>query len=316
MSVVVPVHDGAGYLADTLQAVADQTEPPAEVIVVDDGSRDDSAAIARRVLPSAQIVQRAVPGGVSDARNAGLALASQPYVCFLDQDDIWHPQHLARQLAAFARHPDAGAVVCPYFHWYPGPNGYPEPAGLWPMPTPDREDPAFSGWTYHQFLLDCWALTSATMIRRRALDAVGAFDAARPYGEDWELWLRLSRGWPFVMLLGAPVLYRQHQAQGSRRARDVDHRSELLLNAAAEHGLASRDGRAVPPALFKRTVARYEMEFGLHHLRHGDAVIARRALWQAWQRDRPRWRYLALAAAASAGWRPRDAVLQSRAGVT
>jgi glycosyltransferase involved in cell wall biosynthesis len=313
VSVVVPVRDGAPLLPQTLAAVAAQVPPPAEVIVVDDGSRDGSAAVAQRVLPTVRVLRREASGGVSDARNAGLALSTQPFVCFLDHDDLWPAGHLARQLAAFARHPEAGAVVCPYHHWHPsiGTSAgiYPEPAAVWArFAGPEHEDADFTGWVYHQFLLDCWALMSATMIRREAIEQVGAFDAARSRGEDWELWLRLSRRWPFVKLHAPPVLYRQHPGQATRRAGPADERSELLIASAREHGLASRDGRAVPRAVFERRLARYRMEFGVLQLMAGNAALGRRVLWEAWRRDPLQPRYLALAAAAAVGWRPRHTV--------
>jgi len=304
VSVVVPVHDGAAHVAQTLTAVLAQTHADVELIVVDDGSSDDTLAEVKRAAPTTRVLRRDRAGGVSVARNEGLAAAGGRFVCFLDQDDIWHPSHLARQVAAFARAPELGAVVVPYQHWYPDTHGEPAPGRLWPEQADDGFAPDFTGWVYHQFLIDCWALTSATMLRREALDDVGAFDPNRPYGEDWELWLRLSRRWRFGRLGGPPVLYRQHPSQGSRRARDVDHRTELLTSNAHEHGLASRDGRAVPARLFRQNLARYRKEFGLQHLLHGDAVIGRGALWQAWRNDPLRLRVLAMAVAASAGWRP------------
>ena len=317
VSVIVPVHNGARYLGQTLAAVIAQTHPSIELVVVDDGSTDLSLQVAADVAPAAIVVKLAQAGGVSAARNRGLSASTAPFVCFLDQDDIWHPQHVARQLVAFARMPQAGAVVVPYHHWYPlADSSYASPVSIWPSVADERFDDAFTGWVYHQFLLDCWALTSATMVRRTALEAVGAFDPDRPYGEDWELWLRLSQRWQFAKLGQPPVLYRQHPDQGSRKARPIDHRSDLLLQSARAHGLASRDGRAVPAARFRRTLARYRMEFGLHQLTHGEPALGRQALWQAWQRDPLRLRYLALAAAATVGWRPRDAGRRTKSKLT
>ena len=307
VSVIVPVHNGALHLEQTLAAVLAQTHPQVEIVVVDDGSTDRSLEVVAQVAPGAVVAHNAQASGVSRARNQGFAMAHAPFVCFLDQDDIWHPRHLARQLAAFERMPEAGAVVVPYHHWSPVPGANAVPETLWPAEADDRFDPAFSGWVYHQFMLDCWALTSATMIRREALDEVGAFDPDRPYGEDWELWLRLSRRWQFARLGDPAVLYRQHPTQGSRQARETDHRTELLLAHAEAFGLASADGRAITRPDFEAMIASYQVRFGLHHLRHGSVALGRRTLWSAWRRDPVQLRHLALAAAATAGWRPRAA---------
>jgi glycosyltransferase involved in cell wall biosynthesis len=312
VSVVVPVYNGALHLLETLRSVAAQTHEAIEIIVVDDASPDDSAELARASGLASQVLRQA-NAGVSAARNTGLAAARGEFVCFLDQDDHWYPDHLQGQLAAFARHPDAGVVVSPYQHWYPRAGRHEPPDALRPPPPAQAELPDYSGWVYHQFMLDCWALTSATMIRRSVLLAYGGFDARLPFSEDWELWLRLSRQVPFVHLAGPPVLYRQHGTQGSRFVRPVDHRSELLLQHERRYGLASRDGRALARRSFQHRLARYQMEFGRHHLEHGERSRGVRALWAAWQRHPGAWRYLAMAAAGALGWRPHDALTRAPA---
>lgn len=310
ISVVVPVHGGQAWLAQTLQAVAAQSLPVHELIVVDDGSPDDSAKVAQTTAAACRLPLRLLHQpcqGVAAARNAGWALATGDAVCFLDQDDVWHPLHLQRQAQVLQDHPEIDVVVSPYLHWFPGPEGHREPALLWPALAPPQLDEAFTGWVYHQFMRDCWALTSATMLRRQLLQGSGGFDASLPFSEDWELWLRLSRQHRFALLNGPPVLYRQHLVQGSRRVRDTDYRCQLLLAQAARHGLASPDGRAVPEPEFKRLIAGYQQAFALHHLQYGSRALARRTLWQAWRRQPASPRALALALAATLGWRPAPA---------
>jgi hypothetical protein len=316
VSVVVPVHGGARHLAQTLRAVAAQTHRVHEVLLVDDASPDDSVAIARNEAQASAMPLRVLAqarGGVSRARNTGWAAAKGEFVVFLDQDDVWHPEHLARQLQVFAQDPGIGVVVSPYLHWYPGPQGqHRTPEDLWPPARPSVPDPDFSGWVYHQFLRDCWALTSATLLRRELLASSGGFDVALPFSEDWDLWLRLARSQRFVLIDWPPVLYRQHAVQGSRVVREIDYRCRLLLDTAERHGLASADGRAVPPAEFNALIARYQIEFGYHHLQHGDRALALRTLWQAWRRRPGQLRPLLLATAGSLGWRPRRQTLGRR----
>jgi hypothetical protein len=165
-------------------------------------------------------------------------------------------------------------------------------------------DPDFTGTVYHQFLMDCWALTSGTLVRRDALRACGGFDETLPYSEDWELWLRLSRVHQFALLRWPPVLYRQHPVQGSRVARTRDYRTELLLRHAEAYGLRSADGRAIPAQAFKSQVAAYRFEFGYHHLAHGSRWLGLRAVLEAWWLNPRRVKALAVAAAAAVGWRP------------
>jgi glycosyltransferase involved in cell wall biosynthesis len=305
-SVVIPSYNGARHVGMTIASVLAQSHAVAEIIVVDDGSSDGSLEeVARAVhgaTPRIQVIE-SKRLGVAAVRNVGLGSARSEWVCFLDQDDLWHPRHLQTQFAALDRHPEAGVLVSPFRHWYPTSDA--EQPSWAPATEPDGScDVAFTGWVYHQFLLDCWALTSATSIRREVLQTHGTFDPLRPYSEDWELWLRLSRNVQFLKVTSPTVLYRQHAVQGSRVARPVDHRSDLLESTARQHGLTSADGRHIGSALFSARLARYRMEFGYQHLQYGDVGLGIRSLLKAWRRDPARMRYLAMAAAAMAGWRP------------
>lgn len=304
VSVVVPTFNGSRFLADTLRAVAGQTLSGAELIVVDDGSTDATVAEVEALAPAARLV-RQCNQGVSAARNAGLALARGRYVIFLDQDDVWHPEMLRRQVDWLEAHPEHDVVVCRYQHWHPSPDGeFGDSAALWPQRS-EGVVAAFTGWVYHQFLLDCWALTSGTLMRAEAVRSVGGFDPALAYSEDWDLWIRLAQRSQMALLCWPPVLYRQHPVQGSRQPRPRDFRTELLRSAALRFGLSSRDGRSVEPAQFRRTLAQYRFEFGYHHLALGSRATGVRAVINAWTLRPTQLRWLCLAAAAAVGWRPR-----------
>lgn len=303
VSVIVAAHDGQAYIGQTLRAALGQANCSIEVIVVDDGSTDQTLNVVRNVGGQVRIIEQR-NSGVSAARNAGTAAATGEFICFLDQDDIWFPDHLRRHVDVLLAHPEVGVVVSPYQNWYATEGVYPTPESVLPPPPTEELDPDFSGWVFHQFMLDCWALTSATTIRRKALLESGGFDEQRPYGEDWDLWLRLAYRVPFAKLRWPPVLYRQHNAQGSRSSRPIDYRTRLLLDNYRRLGLCSRDGRCVSVALFRRTLARYQMEFGRHQLQYGKRRYAIPALWGAWLRDPFRWRYLAWAFLALSGLRP------------
>lgn len=304
VSVVVPTFNGERFLGDTLRSVLAQTHPAVEIIAVDDGSSDGSVALVREVAPHA-LRLRQDNAGVSAARNRGLAAARGHYVIFLDQDDIWHPQQLERQVAWLEQHPECGVAVVPYAHWYPADGAYAAPETLWPPDAGLVVDPSFSGWVHHQFLWDIWALTSGTLLRREAVAAVGGFDETLSYSEDWDLWLRLAQQVQFALLRWPPILYRQHPVQGSRSLRTRDFRVELLLRYSSRHGLTSADGRAMAPAHFAETLSRYQAEFAYLHLQRGSRRIGVRSMWAAWWRRPRHLRRLALAVAASLGWRPR-----------
>lgn len=305
VSVVIPTFNCERYIADTLDSVLAQTYRPLEVIVVDDGSSDATPEVVARYGPPVQLM-RQDNQGVCAARNRGFDHSRGALVCFLDHDDHWFPWKLSVQVDAFRDHPQAGVVVTGYRPWHPRAGAYPPPSLLAPTDTgAPTFDPDFSGWVYHQFLLDCWALLSAAMIRRDVFAQGGGFEVGLPYSEDWDLWLRLSRATPFVTLDRVSTLYRQHPGQGNRVLREVDYRTRLLESAATRWGLTSRDGRSVPRPAFRRQLAQYHLQFALHHLQHRSRRMALRSLLRAW-RLQPGWlRPPAVAAAALLGWRPR-----------
>ena len=305
VSVVVSTHNGARHVAQTIRCVLAQDFTNFEIVVVDDGSTDDTVNVVQGFVPHVRLIQQANQG-VSTARNQGLRASQGRYVCFLDQDDFWHPAKLRLQAAVLDAHPEIGAVVCPYQVWTPG-TGMGTDAEALAAIGPSLGQTwvsAFSGWVYHQFLLDCWALTSATMLRRSAVQACGGFDTTLPFSEDWDLWLRLSLQWQFAMLPWPPVLYRQHAVQGSRRVRARDFRAELLLGHASRHGLASRDGRALTRWQFDNNLAKFRMQFAYHHLQFGDRRFALGQMWRLWLAQPYKLKWLAASVAATIGWRP------------
>jgi glycosyltransferase involved in cell wall biosynthesis len=113
VSVVIPCYNAARYLHETLSSAMAQTHPPCEILVVDDGSTDESGAIARSFGPAVRVV-RQPNAGESSARNRGISLARGEWIAFLDADDVWVPEKLERQLEACERTPDS---VCCHTAW-------------------------------------------------------------------------------------------------------------------------------------------------------------------------------------------------------
>lgn len=305
VSVVIPTYNCESYIAQTLASVLAQTHRHFEVLVVDDGSTDRTRQIVEQHGSPVRLIQQANQG-VCVARNLGFAQSRGAFVCFLDHDDFWFPWKLHRQLEAFAAYPAAGIVFTDFALWFPDKGSFPTPAGMAPPDTePPEIDPEYSGYIYHQFLINCLALTSTAMIRRDAFAASKGFDPALPYSEDWDLWIRLSRQYPFIKLSRASTLYRQHVNQGNRKLRDIDYRTRLLETASKSWGLVSADGRSVDSTTFSQNLACYHLQFGLHHLVDGRRTVAMRSILKAWRHHPRRIKYLALLGAAAVGWKPR-----------
>jgi GT2 family glycosyltransferase len=299
VSVVVPVHNAAGLIVQTVRSILAQREVSLEVLVVDDGSRDDSAA-ACLALGDPRLCALAKPqGGVSSARNVGIRAARGRWIAFCDQDDVWHPRKLALQLAALAAWPQARLGATGARLWLPGADGrHGDPLPLLDDSAATQPNPRLAGWIYHEMLLQSCVLTSTALVERALAAEIGDWDEALPYGEDWDWWLRASRLSPFAYLAAPLVAYRQHLTQGSRQPRPENWSERVLQRAIARWGMLGPDGRAPDPVAFRRRRARDWQGHGALHLQAGSRAIAARSLWQAIRLDpgnRGSWQLLARA---------------------
>lgn len=303
VSIVIPSYNCERYIRQTLQGIVAQTVTDWEVIVVDDGSTDATVAIASTIDSRVRVVQQA-NAGVCVARNRGYAEASGSYLCFMDHDDYWFAEKLERQLGWMQRMPELGVVYSTCIRWHAADGVFPPPESLRPASAEDILDAEFTGWVYHQFMRDSCALTSSALIRREALDKCGLFDVDLAYSEDWDLFLRIARHYPFAQMHWPSTLYRQHLNQGSRVARARDFRSDLLLRAEKDWGLVGPNGKAIDRGEFQQLIARYRMEYGRQHLSSGDRRMGVQALIDAWRRHPAQLSYLVMAVAGASGWTP------------
>ncbi|MBE2259564.1 MAG: glycosyltransferase family 2 protein [Candidatus Accumulibacter sp.] len=308
VSVVIPAYNCSRYIAETIASILGQSANDLEVIVINDGSTDDTAAIARRFGPPVRVLEQA-NSGVCSARNHGIREARGEFIALVDHDDYWLPDKLANQLAAFADHPQVDVVFTRFIWWRQTEQGlFPEPSSFAAQAQPQGIDDELSGWIYHQMLLDSWVLTSTALTRASVIRAHQGFDESLPFSEDWDLWMRISRSSQFLKLREASTLYRQHPSQGSRVTRTVDYRVRLLEGASRRWGLCSQDGRCITARRFKRQLAMYCTEFGLGHLKGGPGAsrqIAARSFLKAWAIDHTYWRSLAYLAVTPLGWAPK-----------
>jgi glycosyltransferase involved in cell wall biosynthesis len=206
VSVVIPAFDAATTLDDTLTSVRAQTHAALEIIVVDDGSTDDTAAIAmRHAAQDARVrLLRQANAGVAAARNAGWREARAVYVAFIDADDLWAPTNVERQVHALSA---AGPRVGLVYSWSKriDARGRIVSSGM----AAQHEGSVFDAILRSNFVGN----GSAAMVRKDVLDAVGGFDCGLRSGggqgcEDWLLYARVAARWDFVLVREALVGYR------------------------------------------------------------------------------------------------------------
>ena len=217
VTVVIPSHNYARYVGDAVQSVLAQTYAPVEIIVVDDGSTDDTFQVLARFGDRIRVLR--LPGlGVAHARNAGLRAAMGEFVVFLDADDVLLPDALTAQVACLERCPDVDVV---HGQWY----SCNQRTGVVRLVA----KPEITGDALAYMALGNVGAIDAIMIRRRALDEVGGFDSAISYTADWEMWFRLAlHGYRFGYVSQPVAVYRVH-GSGMQTRIDVADRDVMYV---------------------------------------------------------------------------------------
>jgi len=201
VSVIIPAYNHGRFIAEAIDSVLVQTVAPLEIIVVDDGSTDDTQAIVARYGDHVRCIHQP-NAGVSAARNAGIAAARGEYLAFLDSDDLWLPEKLALEVARFDADPELGLVHC-------GAERFDETG------TTSVSVTGMEGWIAPRLLrLDreiIAATGSGPMVPKRIAEEIGGFDAALKVSEDWDFCYRVACRHRVGFVPEVLVRYRQHR---------------------------------------------------------------------------------------------------------
>jgi glycosyltransferase involved in cell wall biosynthesis len=193
VSVIIPTFNRAWSIKRAIDSVFAQNYPKFELIVVDDGSMDETPGILSSYGHAIRIISQ-TNSGVSAARNRGIAEASGKHIAFLDSDDFWLPKKLSAQVDFFSSHPDA--LIC-------------QTEEIWikngRRMNPKKKHQKPSGMIFSASLQLCLISPSAVMVRKNIFDEVGLFDEALPACEDYDLWLRITCRHP-VHLIDMPLI--------------------------------------------------------------------------------------------------------------
>lgn len=209
VSVVIATYNMGHYLPQAVQSVLGQSYGNVDVQIVDDGSTDDTPAIVGRWDNHPRVcVHRQTNGGQARAKNQGVALSRGPFVAFLDADDVWLPQKLARQMPLFQGRPEVGVVYSDY-ECMDG-EGRPLPKG----PTHMHR-----GRISGALLVENFVSFPTAVVRRECLERHGVFDETLGMGIDYDLWLRLSAHYQFDFIADPTVRYRIWAGQMSKNYR-------------------------------------------------------------------------------------------------
>ena len=271
VSVIIPTYNRAEFLAQAIDSVLAQTCQDFEIIVVDDGSTDDTAQVLAAYSDRVRYVPIPHSGLPAVARNAGLRVAEGEYVAFLDSDDRWLPYKLERQLPFLQNRPAIGLVCSNALVLR---TGLEKPDALYQPP-----DQRANGWVLPELLKNNFVITSTAIVRRAVLDQVGVFSEqpALCALEDYDLWLRLAAQAEVVYLPEALAVYRDQPAASirSNRLLSAHWRGMLLImerlrDFTQVRGLADR----LPPTAIAGQVIAYRQALCKALWEEGDAFEA------------------------------------------
>lgn len=190
ITVIIPTYNRAELIGRAVRSVLDQTYTNLEVIVVDDGSTDDTERRVQAIKDDRLRYLRQKNAGASAARNAGVDQATAEIIAFQDSDDCWHPDKLEKQMRYWSAHPECGLIYCAYtLHRVNGEElKIPDEGEIWGK---------LEGNLFDTLLVNNTVGTPAMLFWKKYFQQVSGFDTSLEALEDWDLALRLSEHIPF-----------------------------------------------------------------------------------------------------------------------
>ena len=256
VSIVIPAYNCARWIDETLRSVYRQTYRNWEIILVDDGSTDDTkAALAPHMDRIRYYLQE--NGGTAAARNTGLQRARGELIAFLDNDDIWLPEKLNLQVRAMQTWRDCGLVFTDGRTFgESGLRGKPLISRLldrWIHDHKTSDPMVANGWLSREFFFkNHISSASSVLVRKECLETVGAFDERIAIADDYDLWLRIAQRYPIVLIRSCLYMWRWREDSQSGPPVSREHRwTEASIRVLEKHWPAA------PPEI--RTAVRTQL---------------------------------------------------------
>jgi glycosyltransferase involved in cell wall biosynthesis len=272
VSVVIPTYNSAGLLREAIQSVLSQIYSDFEVVVIDDGSTDNTESVARSFGDRVSYLKQENKGAGA-ARNHGIKRSRGEYVAFLDSDDLWLPGKLAEQIPLLDRDPELGLV---YSDWaVVAEQGEALPSYL-------RNLPAASGYVFDELVQCGFILTSGTVVRRSCFDDVGYFDETLSIAQDYDLWLRICYRWKIALVNKPLVIKRNRDGNLSSNLPKTAAERIMLFEKALEKfsDMTPRSRRVV-----RRQVALNYWDMGYHYFERMSLKEARKNFMSSLSHD-------------------------------
>jgi glycosyltransferase involved in cell wall biosynthesis len=222
VSIIIPTYNSSQTIESTIASVQQQSCTDWELIIIDDGSPDNTVDVIKNIDEPRIKLFVYENGGVGTARNRGIAQAKGEFIAFLDADDLWTPDKLADQIEALNNHPQAKVA----YSWT---SFIDENGEFLYFGTKLR----YQGNIYEHLLLTNFLLSGSNiLVRRDALQVVEGFKPDLPYAADWDFYLRLAKNFDFVVVPKYQILYRQSGGSMSSKIEELKQQSLQVIDEA------------------------------------------------------------------------------------
>jgi len=211
VSITMPVLNGERYIGEAIDRILAQTYPNYQLVVVDDGSSDGTAAIVKSYADKLELVyvRHEKPLGIAPSMNDGVRHSTGDLIAFLDHDDAWLPNFLETQVSYLEQHPDTGMVHSDFQTTDTDGNILESSVAL----CRGRKRP--TGNIFRELFLDSFIVGNSVLIRRECFTRLGLFDESLKWG-DYHMWLRIARHYKVAYVDQVLTSYRQHFSQSTR----------------------------------------------------------------------------------------------------
>jgi glycosyltransferase involved in cell wall biosynthesis len=269
VSVIIPAFNASQFIAQAIESVLDQTFTDRELIVVDDGSTDDTASIVMRYGDKLRYIYQKNQG-LSSARNTGIDRAEGELIALLDADDFWDREKLTYQVALCDSSPDIGVVY----------------TALKVVDNDGHEIEErrclLRGQLFSSFLNENCVAPSSSMIKRECFEKVGTFDESLSASEDWDLWLRIAPHYLFDFVDLPLTFYRIHPGSMHKDLALMERNvfqvlDKLFKREALNQEVWQRRGEIL---------SKHSLDFALNYYIQRNFKNTRRCIFSAWKWDK------------------------------
>lgn len=275
VTILIPAYNASPYISESLESALGQTYEALEIMVVDDGSTDNTEELVREFGDKVVYLKKE-NGGPSSARNYGIARAKGEYIAFLDADDLWYPEKIAIQIEAFQNEPELGMTYC---------NMQPinkEDVLTYVKPYPEAVSQRFSGDVFYKLFMFNFIPTPTVMVKKEVFEKAGLFPEHLRFSEDYHMWLRICAYYKARHIDQVLAYRRIHQGQASN---DLDelYKGELRVIRDIIENL--RDSKPNLIDYQQDRMFSLAYDYGIYTLKGGNFKKARHLFIEALKND-------------------------------